>query len=263
VVRSRIQSRLRTAVRKAGHRRPEFAELVSGLESIRVPIDGALLRIVSDVRSEPKMRGLAARLLRDIGGETAAFVPLLVEFIDAGDEKLPGLCEVILSMSYGWGHLARPEFEILHQALRSGTPQQRYWVVNHIACFDRRQVRPALIEVLEDATAPGYVRGWAAERLHQHISEVRLWAVYTLGHAAMHPVFRDDVTPALERMLTDDVVVPGWWSVRREAQSYMARLCGGPDGESRLQAEIQAILKDPNASAEDKHWAGFNDESSS
>jgi hypothetical protein len=234
---------------------------------------------VRDVSSEPKLRGLAARLLRDIGGETAAFVPLLVEFIDAGDEKLRGLCEVILSMSYGWGRLTRPEFEILHQALRSGTPQQRYWVTNHIAFFDRRQVRPALIEVLDDATAPDYVRGWAAERLHKHISqttvtaclraikdpspEVRLWAVYTLGHAAsMHPVFRDDVIPVLERMLSDDAVVQGWWSVRREAQSYMARLCGGADGESRLQAEIQTILKDPNASAEDKHWASFNDESS-
>ena len=85
-------------------------------------------------------------------------MPLLLEFVDAGDEKLSGLCEVILSMSYGWGRLTRPEFEILHRALRSGTPQQRYWVVNHIAFFDRRQIRPALIEVLEDASAPVYVR---------------------------------------------------------------------------------------------------------
>jgi hypothetical protein len=53
------------------------------------------------------------------------------------------------------------------------------------------------------------------------------------------------------------------WSVRREAQSYLARLGGEIEGKNRLQAEIQAILKDTNASTEDKHWAGFNDESNS
>jgi hypothetical protein len=265
-------------VRRYGHKHPELAGRVSRLERSGLPVCGALLRIVGDARSEPKVRGLAARLLRDIGGNTAAFVPLLAEFLEAGDEGLPSLCEIILSIGYGAGRLTRPEFEILHEAMRGGTPEQRYWVVNHIAFFDRHQVRPALLEVLADAAAPGYVRAWAAERLHLHISqatvracvraiedpnpEVRLWAVYTLGNAAsMQPGFRDDVIPVLEKMLTDTAVVPGWWSVHREAQSYLAHLCGGSDGESRLQAEVQAILRDPSASAEDKHWAGFNDES--
>jgi uncharacterized protein (UPF0147 family) len=237
------------------------------------------LRVAGDFRCERKLRGLAARLLRDIQGDTAAFIPLLAEFIGAGDDKVPGLRQVILSMDYGWGRLTRPEFEILRGVLRGGTPEQRYWVVEQIAFFDRRQVRPALVEVLEDATAPAYVRGWAAERLHLHISQatvqaclraaedsspaVRIWAVFTLGHAAsLRPVYRGTVIPVLERVLADDAVVPGWWSVRREAQTHLARLRGGADGENRLQAEIQAILNDPTASTEEKHWAGFNDRTS-
>ena len=218
-------------------------------------------------------------MLRDIYGDDEAFVPLLREFIRASDDKLPELCQVILSMNHGGGRLTRSEFEILHQVVRAGTPQQRYWVVNHIAFFDCRKVRPALIEVLDDITAPAYVRGWAAERLHLHISqatvqsclraiedpspEVRIWAVYTLGYAASRrPVFRSAVIPVLEQMLADDAVVPGWWSVRREAQSGLASLQRGSDDESRLRAEIQSILKDPTASAEDKYWASFNDQSS-
>jgi hypothetical protein len=164
------------------------------------------------------------------------------------------------------------------------TSEQRYWVVNEIAFFDdyhdRRRVRHALIEVLEDRAAPAEVRGWAAERLSRHISqetvraciravedpspEVRLWAVSTLGVAASnygapHPLYRDVVTPVLKRALADDGVVPGWWAVRREAQVWLPQLHGSAEEGARLQAEIQTILSDPSASVEEKHWALFND----
>ena len=242
----------------------------------------ALSRIAADSNCELKLRGLAARLLRDVGRDTSAFVLLLAEFIAAGDSKIKELCEVIALMSKGSGRLGRAEFEVLHAVLRTGTPEQRYWVVDLIAEFELRRVRHALIEVLHDSAAPAYVRGWAAERLHRHISrqtvsecirasedpspEVRLWAAYTLGTAASnygapHPVFRDTVVPVLERMLSDDGEVSGWWPVRREAQAQLASL-GGQGDEDRLQAEAKAILGDPSASVEEKHWAGFYDRSS-
>jgi hypothetical protein len=221
-----------------------------------------------------ELRGLAARLLRDVGGDTSAFGSLLREFIAAGDEKILDLRCVLLAMR---GHLARPEFEMLQAVLRGGTDQQRYGVVNEIGFFSGYRVRHALIEVLADTTSAEEVRGWAAERLHMHISrktvdaclraiedpspEVRLWAVYTLGYAAsQRPVFRDTAIPVLERMLADNGVVLGWWAVRREAQARLADL-GGPDDLNRLHAEIQVILNDPAASVEEKHWAGFNDRS--
>jgi hypothetical protein len=263
--------------------------LVSRIERAGLSFDRALFATVADSSCELKLRELAARLLRDAGGDTSAFVPLLTEFIAAGDAKNPELCSVIKSMNYGGrrrGHLGRSEFEILHSTLRSGTSEQRYWVVDQIAFFsdyqDRRKVRHALIEVLEDRAAPAEVRGWAAERLHLHTSretvnaciravedpspEVRLWAVYTLGCAASswsvpHPLYGDIVTPVLERALADDGVVPGWWAVRREAQGWLPQLHGSAEEEARLQAEIQTILSDPSASVEEKNWARFNDHS--
>jgi len=94
--------------------------------------------------------------------------------------------------------------------------------------------------------------------------EVRIWAVYTLGFAAApygvpRAPYRDVVAPVLERLLSDDAVVPGWWSVGREAQAHLPRLHESLDEEARLQAEIQTILNDPSASLEDKRWASFND----
>jgi hypothetical protein len=167
-------------------------------------LDRAIAGAVSDTGCELKLRELAARLLRDAGRDTSAFFPLLTEFIAAGDARDPELCLVIRSMNYGRGRLGRCELQILHSTLSSGTSEQRYWVVNEITFFtdyhDRRKVRHALIESLEDRAAPAEVRGWAAERLSRYTSqetvrayiravkdpspEVRLWAVCTLGCAA-------------------------------------------------------------------------------
>ena len=273
-MRRKIQARLRKSVRLAEHRHPDYAKLFHRLER-ECRVDRALTRVVVDTACNLKLRGLAARLLRDVAGNTSAFVPLLAECIAGRDAKLTGLREVIHFMGYGRGHLTRPEFEILQATLLTGTPQQQYWVVNELAFFDRRQVPRVLIRTLDHTTAPAYVRGWAAERLHLHVSqravhaclhavgdpgaEVRLWAVFTLGQAAsVRPVFRPEILPVLERMLADDEVVPGWWSVRREAQSNLVSLRGDLEEVRRFQAEIEEILKDPDASSEDKHWAGFN-----
>jgi hypothetical protein len=103
--------------------------LVARIERAGLSLDRTLSETVADSSCELKLRELAARLLRDAGGNTSAFVPLLTEFIAAGDTKNPELCSVIRSMNYGGGRLGRCEFEILRATLRSGTSGQRYWVV--------------------------------------------------------------------------------------------------------------------------------------
>jgi hypothetical protein len=50
-------------------------------------LDRILLRTVTDSNCPLEFRCLAARLLRDVGGTTSAFVPLLSELISAGDAK--------------------------------------------------------------------------------------------------------------------------------------------------------------------------------
>jgi HEAT repeat protein len=131
---------------------------------------------------------------------------------------------------------------------------------------------------LNDPSAADDVRGWAAERLFLHPSretihatlraagdsspEVRLWAAYTLGTIAEErPVYRGLVVPVLQRMLSDEGVVTGWWPVRREAQARLACLAGDPFADEHLQADVQAVLKDPEASAEEKKWAASWDHS--
>jgi hypothetical protein len=236
--------------------------------------------IVADSKSALKLRQLAARLLRDVGSDASAFVPLLVEFIAAGDSKVKDLWYTIRWMGYKRHHLSSREFKILHSVLQTGTPEQRYWVADQIAFFRCGKARRALIEVLDDGNVPAYVRAWAAERLqvapitHETVSaclraikdpvpEIRLWCVSTLGVAAQyHPTFRAAVLPVIESMLSDDGEVPGWWPVRREASGWVASLRGRPEDEERLQGEIRAIRNDPGASKEDKFWAAGHDHSS-
>jgi uncharacterized protein (UPF0147 family) len=214
-------------------------------------------------------------MLKDVAGDGAAFVPLLTERVSAGEAKAIELHHVIRSIRLRNEWLTLSEFETLYAILRTGSPEQRYFIVDQIAFFKGRQVRRTLIEVLEDPNVPDYVRAWAAERLNMHLSretvaaciralenrdaEVRLWAVSTLGSAAEdRPSCRVQVLPILERMLADDAVVPGWWAVRREAQGWLASLRRVPEEQARMQENVQAILLDPLASKEEKKWAARN-----
>ena len=270
-MRARNHRKLQKESRLAEHANPGWAKLNSQHPE--------LYKIVEDKNCDLNFRLLAARMLRAVGRTTSAFVPLLREFIDSGDAELDKLRQVLLSMQLGRGHLTRPEFDCLSAALRTGTPDQQFCVVDQIAFFDSRRARRALIDVLKNTAAPEHVRGWAAERLGWHLCartvracadaaqdpspEVRLWAVSTLGTAASwHPVYRDIVIPILESKTTDQAFAEGCWRVGREARIQLAGLRKTPDDMDRLQAEIQVILKDPTASQEDKRWAEFYDYSS-
>jgi len=238
-VRRRLQSKLSKAARRAEHENPAWAALSRRIRRSGLPVHLCLSQVVADPTRDLRLRQQAARLLRDVARDVSAFVPLLFECIAAHDAKNQDLRSVIQSIGYGWGHLTIPEFEILYSTMQNGTAEQRYWIINEIAFFaggpERFKVRGALIGILDDLTAPVEARAWAAERLHMHISqqtvhacvracsdpnsEVRLWAVCTLGLAASrsgfapHPLYRGIVAPVLERALADRAAVPGWWSV--------------------------------------------------
>ena len=247
-------------------------------------MEQALSIAVRDSGCELKLRLVAAGLLRHLGADTAPFSPLLREFIASGDSGNRDMNTAVHSMTHGHGSVTEADLDVLLSVLHTGTALQRYWVVDQIAFFEGpricRRVRRGLIGVLDDPSQPAEVSAWAAERLHLHISretvrsclraledpepEVRLWAAYTLGCAAArwgdrpHPIYARLVEPALEKLLEDEAVAPGWWSVRREAQVHLATLRGEAE-VARLQAAIQAIQSDPSASREDKRWSGFND----
>ena len=92
-----------------------------------------------------------------------------------------------------------------------------------------------LIRVMTDSTEDTLIRGRAAESLQARAVpratralihalrdpavEVRFWAVFALGS---HPARK--AVAALEPMLADDAVLPGWWSVSREAEAMLDSL---------------------------------------
>jgi hypothetical protein len=124
---------------------------------------------------------------------------------------------------------------------------------------------------MEDSAAPIDARERAAEMLNHQSGRttaeacaralkdpnpiIRFWAAYSLGQVSWQGDLRKFVAAALESILHDEAVAPGWWSVGREAQALIVGQRNIPGEEAALQAEIAQIQQDPNASAEDKRWA--------
>jgi hypothetical protein len=140
--------------------------------------------------------------------------------------------------------------------------------VSYIHCHE---VRRAFIDILNDTAAPLEVRERATENLHLQGSRetaeacaralgdqnasIRFWAAYVLGQIGHLHRLREIAASALEKVMDDQEVAPGWWSVGREAQAMIVGFRNDPGEKERLQSEIQRILQDANASAEDRRWA--------
>jgi HEAT repeat protein len=162
----------------------------------------ALLGLLLDHEADPGVRGEAARSLALLRSKRS-LQPLIAAL---GDTEV----EVRTSAAYALGSLADERaFDALLKALsnREEDPQVRGMVAEALARFqDRRAVAP-LIAALHDPSA-----------------EVRFWASFALAGLG-----DPQALPDLERLAAaDEAVVPGWWSVKKEAadaiESIKARL---------------------------------------
>src|SRR5205823_2574956 len=124
-----------------------------------------------------------------------------------------------------------------------------------------RSVRRSLIGIMNDVSAPLQVRERAVEMSHLQMCNetveacarlvedpsptIRFWAAYALGQDSKAGA-RARAAAALERLLHDGEVAPGWWSVRREAQASIVGLRDIPGEQEQLQREIRQIREDPN-----------------
>ncbi|MEP6538051.1 MAG: HEAT repeat domain-containing protein [Bryobacteraceae bacterium] len=162
---------------------------------------------------------------------------------------------------------------LFREVLRGGTIFEQVDAVDAIAMAEgNARVRRTLIGLVEDTAAPLEVRDRATEMLHLFSSRtaaeaciralkdpapsIRFWAAYSLGQiSSWNSDYRIEATAALKRMLNDEAVAPGWWSVGREAQAMIIGLRNLPRERERLQKEIQTIQDDPCAAIEDKRWA--------
>jgi HEAT repeat protein len=129
----------------------------------------------------------------------------------------------------------------------------------------------ALIRVLADSSQSPAVRGQAAYSLQgvpqaagplisvlfDNAVEVRFWATWALSGTRSGSA-RREVVSALEGLLSDKAICPGYWSVAREALATLGTM-DPPESDfrSQLNDETERVASDPEASVEDRRWANF------
>jgi HEAT repeat protein len=188
--------------------------------------------------------------------------------------KKSNVLAAYLSLCSDRKNISPMELTLFREVLAHGSTEEQVAAVDALAFIYRGTVRRALIDVLNDTAALLEVRERATEMLHLHESKetaeacaralddrnasIRFWAAYTLGQiTAFRKGHREIAASALGRVLDDEEVAPGWWSVGREAQAMIVGLRDDPGAKERLQAQIRRVQQDPNASAEDRRWAEF------
>lgn len=114
-------------------------------------------------------------------------------------------------------------------------------------------IRDSAIESLGDCTQPSCreaVLQCLLRQLESPHPRLRFWAVWALGGRLGDP----RAIPYIERLAGDTADEDCMWSVGREAQALIASH-RGPEYESRLQAEMKALIDDPTAPNKERQWA--------
>jgi HEAT repeat protein len=276
LLRLRIERKLRKSLRRFQHEEMgrRLARAANRYERNGLPLGNALQKIVIDAAAGVNVRSLAGRILAISDYRTAA--ELLAQFFL--HEGKVDLWETALTLERlgdvrAVGHLIPalndPNHDRHHAAARA---------LGWISAKPGNRVVDALIKALTDVSQPLAVREEAAESLAylgssraipalisvlaDSDSRIRFWAVFALGKIGNRRTFRHadrSVVPALESMLSDQAAPPGnWWSVAREALAMLWNL-NPPEirHRDRLIREIERVTKDPDASPEDRRWAGF------
>lgn len=163
---------------------------------------------------------------------------------------------------------------LIRALLHDDNPHRRHAAARALGWIHHpgRATALALAQCLVDSAQPQPAREEAAESLayagtresieplisvlHDPDVRIRFWAVFGLGRSC-----RGDMRAirALESVLGDGEAPPGnWWPVGKEALAMLAAKRQPPgEYETKLSAELERVLADPNATAEDRRWAEF------
>jgi len=245
-----------------------LARAVQKYELSGISLGSALRTIVFDQSAGGLMRGSAGQLL-PVGDRRRAIASLLDLFFKQTDKI--ELSETAFTIEQSGEQSAVPR---LVEALYDVNPERRQAAARALGWLWPVSPRAAkaLIRALLDKTQPQPVREEAAESLayshyspaivplvsvlDEHDVRMRFWAVFALGGIGQWRVHHGadaGVVEALERMLPDREVAPGWWSVGREALAMLSDL--DAQYRAKLDAETRRLLGDPNSSSEDLRWA--------
>jgi HEAT repeat protein len=234
-----------------------------------VGIGPVLRSIVLDSGEDWYPRGEAARALGTVDAKGVVADLLQLFFSQLGEHEL---WETALTLE-ALGNLAA--IQPLVRALHDANPYRCQAAARALGWipYSGKSAAIPLTKALLDRSQPQAVREEAAESLaylgyagavpalisvlEEPDVRIRFWAVFALGSLG-RTVDADErdarIVTALKRMLDDGEVPPGnWWSVSREALALLGDLT--PSYRPILQAEITAVLNDPQASSEDRSWA--------
>jgi hypothetical protein len=269
-MRLRWQRRVRKQLRRMqGHERT-LPVAVAKLEGGGLPLAGALRAIMLDPTRFHQERAASGKLL--VAGDGEAVQALLGLFFEQTDKD--DLYATALTLESLNDRRAVPP--LIHALGEDTNPHRRHAAARALGWIRQSggTAALALARCLTDPTQPQPAREEAAESLayvgtretiEPLISvlrdpdvRIRFWAVFGLGGSCRGHV---RAIRALESVLDDSEPPPGnWWSVGKEALAMLASIQPSPGNYGmRLAAEMQQIMSDPNAAAEDRRWvAGYS-----
>lgn len=186
-----------------------------------------LLALLRDPKASPELRSEACWLL-NVLDETRA-IPVLIKIVQ--DRHVEPQLRRAATQALGSLRSKRAVLPLI-EILLDGDDDEwvRRLATHSLGRLDDPRGKDALFRVVKDSNVPEGIRGDATEaltsfqdvrsvptlveQLRDPSPEVRFWAVFSLGQLA-----DTDVIPELERIIAeDDAVVPGWWSLRKEAR---------------------------------------------
>ena len=238
------------------------AALRARMERPGASLEAGLLGILRDPALSQQDRAAAGRLL-GIDGRARGVEALLGQFFSQSEQW-----ELYMTASALEELGDRRAVGPLIRALRDENPHRRTGAARALGWMRQpsRAVAMALAECLADGSQRVETREEAAESLsyvgtretvealiavlEDPEPRVRFWTVFGLGG-----ICRKDerATRALERMLGDTELMPGWWSVGQEALGMLS--CLGDRYQLQCQEEVRRIRADTEASEHDRRWA--------
>jgi hypothetical protein len=258
-----IQKQLRSNPRLR-HMRAEVDRLIRLHRS--APLHGLLLQVVLDPPRGQLTRSDAANVLNRAFRRDVSTQPLLDLFLRRQQEH-DELYETALTLEMCAGVIAiRP---LIRAMLGDPNPHRRKAAARALGWMHRWRrpsIARALAQCLTDPAQPQPAREEAAESLAYagYASSVpalaatlrdpdprlRFWAAFALGSRCEDS---NAAVIALESVLQDKEVCEGWWSVRHEALAMLGNH-GIPPHREQLEAELNRVRSDSEASKEDRRW---------